>query len=417
MHMTESERIAALTADAKQGDEDAFTSLYGIYGRQIFYFCRSLLTSDAAAIEVTRDVFVYAWRNLRALQDGQSFYRWICGNAFYFAKIAMAGLRGTGIAVTEPQEPEEPYDEPSEVPSTEPEIGRSDMELVSELLLSLPDNERICLLLTEYVGMDAQEAASVAGCSARAVRIYTQSAKNALRIGMSAKSAETGEQLSPFIGRLLRTCGKKCNLPEAVTDGIREELSKPEEAFVAPNAPEQNRKKEDSFPTKKQLSVLCVILGIFALGAMGYILYWLLSSPQEPQENTSVPVQTVSQTVSESVSQEISAQVSTPQAVSEWSMPPSVSEPVSEPTEDPSNAEISRGPAALPRTTDNLRMRQKPDTSDPNNIICQIPANTHIDILETVTNPDGSKWYRVRYTKAPGMWYEGYCSADYVETE
>ena len=97
--MTENERIAQLTNDAKQGDTAAFESLYAAFGKRVYFFCRGILGDESAAVETTKDSFLYAWRNLRSLPNGQTFYRWICGNAFYFAKIALASLRENGISI------------------------------------------------------------------------------------------------------------------------------------------------------------------------------------------------------------------------------------------------------------------------------------------------------------------------------
>ena len=102
--MTEAERIAEWTSRAQGGGEgaaEAFESLYTTYRKRIYYFCHCLLEDEAAAVDATCSVFLYAWRNLRSLPAGQTFYRWICGNAFYFVKIALAGLRGASVTVEE----------------------------------------------------------------------------------------------------------------------------------------------------------------------------------------------------------------------------------------------------------------------------------------------------------------------------
>ena len=49
--------------------------------------------------------------------------------------------------------------------------------------------------------------------------------------------------------------------------------------------------------------------------------------------------------------------------------------------------------------------------------ITTIPENTHVEILRTETDEAGDLWYFVRYTVSPGMWHEGYCFAEYIETE
>ena len=149
--MTETERIAKLTADAKKGDSAAFSSLYAAYGKRIYYFCLALVGDGNTAADVTEDTFVYARRNIRQLPGGQTFYHWVCGNAFYFAKIALASMRG-GSANIEPVEAPDTscFDQmlaDAKLPTPEPTIRRADLEAVTAFLMRLPDSDRMCVLL------------------------------------------------------------------------------------------------------------------------------------------------------------------------------------------------------------------------------------------------------------------------------
>ena len=45
-------------------------------------------------------------------------------------------------------------------------------------------------------------------------------------------------------------------------------------------------------------------------------------------------------------------------------------------------------------------------------------SGAHIDLLdpEPVTSEDGTLWYHARYTASAGLWFDGYCAAEYVQT-
>ena len=212
LFMTESERIAKLTADAKKGDTAAFEALYTAFGKRIYYFCYTLLGDEQAAMDATEDTFVYTRRNIRQLPAGQTFYRWACGNAFYFSKIALASLKN-GSANIEPLADADPvcFDamlENNKLPTPEPTIRRADLEAVTELLSTLSDSDRMCFMLYDYAAFTPEEASNIASCSEETFKCRVCNAHEVLIAGMEAKTPGFGELLRPHLGRLLRTCGR-----------------------------------------------------------------------------------------------------------------------------------------------------------------------------------------------------------------
>ena len=440
---TETERIAKLTADAKKGDSAAFGSLYSAYGKRIYYFCYTLLGDEQAAMDATEDTFVYARRNIRQIPAGQTFYRWACGNAFYFAKIALASQKGSSANI-EPLTDADPSCfetmlENNKLPTPEPTIRRADLEAVTELLGTLSDSDRMCLLLYDYAAFTPDEAANIAACSAETVKCRVCNAHEVLVAGMEARTAGFGELLRPHLGRLLRTCGRNCTPPVELEDRVRAALLAVEEEF--PDAVPQETENKPRTLSNRTTTILYAILGAMLVLGLIYVIYWFVSSPNENEGDTSSKPTTSTQSTVVSTPESLPADPSQDVEISDVPSLPEESEPVSqEPdeSEDPSQPEESEPeessrpeessqpeesqpedntPAPLPRTTTRLRLRSAPDTSDNDNIIVTIPANTHIEIKDTITAEDGTTWYFVRYTVSSGLWHDGYCSADYVETE
>lgn len=445
LNMTESERIAKLTADAKKGDSAAFEALYTAFGKRIYYFCYTLLGDEQAAMDATEDTFVYTRRNIRQLPAGQTFYRWACGNAFYFAKIALAGQKGSSANI-EPLTDADPSCfeimlENNKLPTPEPTIRRADLEAVTELLSTLSDSDRMCLLLYDYAAFTPDEAANIAACSADTVKCRICNAHEVLIAGMEAKTAGFGELLRPHLGRLLRTCGRNCTPPAELEDRVRAALLAVEEEFpdVVPEASEDKPRTLSNRTT----TVLYAILGAMLVLGLIYVLYWFMSAPDDKTGNTeskpststqsttvsgseSLPADPsgdveISDEISKTVSEEGSDAPDEPEVSDEPSQDVSQPEEPSQPEEssqpDESSQPEDNTPAELPRTTTRLRLRSAPDTSDNNNIIVTIPANTHVEIKDTVTTEDGTVWYFVRYTVGSGLWHDGYCAAEYIQTE
>lgn len=436
--MTETERIAKLTADAKKGDAAAFESLYAAYGKRVYYFCRGLLGEETAAADATKDAFVYAWRNIHTLTAGQTFYRWICGNAFYFAKIALASMRGTGITIESVEDGDptlfDTMNDPDGPASVEPSIRRGDLDTVTAIIDSMSDSDRICVLLYDYASFTEEEAAGIAGCSVSTLKCRVYAAHQAILAGMEDKAPGSGSALKPYVGRLLRTCGRNCSMPASVTESIREGLRDSEgEDFTAKDlCPDEDK---PFTLTKKTTTVLYIVLALLLVGALAYVVYWFATSPDDTTSSTSSQTASTNSDIGGSSSEEESAgdiavstddsaAVSSGETSDESEPAESSAEESSEssssaPAESSASEETSvdTTPAELPRTTTRLRMRSTPDTSVTDNIIATIPANTHVEILDTVTAEDGGIWYYVRYNVSPGMWHDGYCFAEYIETE
>lgn len=442
--MTEAERIAEWTARAKSGGADAaeaFESLYTIYRKRVYYFCHCLLEDEDAAVDATCSVFLYAWRNLRSMPAGQTFYPWICGNAFYFVKIALAGLRGTSVTVEELESDPSLFDELAMTPekvAPELSVRRSHLDTVTEQVRALPIADRICVLLYDYARFPLSEVATMVGCTEETVKCRVYNGHESIAEGLDRRTPGDGEIFRPVLDKLIRTCGKNCAMPERVTDRIRAGIAEGREVELPVS--EEIPAEKPSKLSPVTINRICILLGFLFAGALTYILYWLMSAPPAPEagsEGSSLPAYESSAAASSTVSDVLSdGSEDESEASSGITVPGDESEPESsageESSEGPNSAASSASGASseasseasssppvlgeLPRTTVNLRMRTEPTTADPNNLVIMIPQGAHIDILETVTNDAGEVWYFARYTVRSGFWYEGYCSADYVQT-
>lgn len=425
--MSEKERIPLLTEKAKKGDTGAFEELYTIFESRLYYFCLHLLNDEQEAVSVTRDTFVYAWKNSSSMPTTQTFYQWLCGNAFYFAQNTRAARRGVAFTI-QPGDGNDPFYDTmvkTKLPSQEPSVKRSDLNAVSNLLASLPDSERVCILLHDYAGFGVEGTASLAGCAEDTVKCHVYNGRNALRDGLDNREPGAGTTFYPFLPRLLKTCGKNCPVPPGVVEGVRSILAgKQEESVYAssiPEVPDASGKPDRG----KLITVICIILGVIVL-AGGIYLVWLFVNRFDPSAG---PAHASSAVPSETESQ-VSAAPSTPSAesgtesaepsapvqsaepsedASEPSVPPVESSAPVESSETSAGQESSAPPAVRTgTTTDNLRLRSSPDTTK-NNILTTIPAGSKITIIGEERDASGTLWYHATY-----LTYDGYCSSDYV---
>lgn len=66
--MTEEKLLLLL----KEGDHRAFTSLYNLYWKRVFNFCRLYVPNDTA-LEILQDVFVKLWTNRELIDEKMNF--------------------------------------------------------------------------------------------------------------------------------------------------------------------------------------------------------------------------------------------------------------------------------------------------------------------------------------------------------
>ena len=420
--MSEKERVVQLTEQAKKGDTGAFEELYTLFEKRLYYFSLHLLNDEEEAVSVTKDTFVYAWKNIRSMPATQTFYQWLCGNAFYFAQNTRMSRRGAAFSVQPGDGNDTFYDMmiKARLPSQEPAVKRSDLNAVSNLLANLPDSERICVLLHDYAGFGVEATATIANCTEDAVKCHVYNGRTAIRDGLDTRDPGAGETFFPFLPRLLKTCGKHCPVPPEVVEGVRAVLAgRMEESAYAssvPDVPEADGKPDRG----KLITVICIILGVIVL-AGGIYLVWLFNNrfdptpapSSEPAESTPSEAPSMIEEPSEpavsETSEPVSYEPSLPPETSEASQAESSESSESSEPSSESSAETSQPPAEKTgTTTDNLRLRSSPDTTK-NNILTTIPAGTKIAILDSVKDASGTVWYHARY-----LTYEGYCSSDYV---
>ena len=427
--MSEKERIGQLTEQARKGSREAFEELYTLFDKRLYYFCLHLLDDEEEAVTVTRDTFVYAWKNIDSLPASQTFYRWICGNAFYFAQNLRISRRGAGFSVRPGDGNDAFYDMmvKASLPSQEPTVKRSDLNTVSNLLAGLPDSERICVLLHDYAGFGIEATASLAGCAEDSAKAHVYNGRTAIRDGLDAREPGAGQTFFPFLPRLLKTCGRNCPVPAEVLDGVRAVLSgdREESAYVSsvPEIPDADGKPDRG----KLITIICAILGVIIL-AGGIYLVWLFINRFEPTPSisdpvTSAPAETSAEISAPAVSDPVSEEPSVPDASSlpaESSVSTDVSAPVESSTEPSADTSVppeeslpqesSQAPAVRTGTVtaDSLRLRSSPDTTK-NNILTSIPGGTKVTIIGETKDAAGGTWYQVQYQT-----FEGYCSAEFI---
>ncbi|MFL5306570.1 MAG: RNA polymerase sigma factor [Polyangia bacterium] len=141
-------------------DEPAVDEAYRLYAASIWRRCASIVRSEAAAMDITQEVFVRCLRHHRKLRPGRELLAWLYRAA---TNLCLNELRALRIrARGEPAGEVEPSD------FREPEAAAR--LLTGEVLKGLDRRVQEIAIYVFVDGMTHAEAAEVAGVSERTVR-------------------------------------------------------------------------------------------------------------------------------------------------------------------------------------------------------------------------------------------------------
>ena len=163
-----------LVTRVQNGDDSAFSELMKRhYGGILNYISR--FTQDANNSEdLTQDVFLRVYRSIGKFKPEAKFTTWLYKIATNVCLTAVKSRgRNTDLSLDEIQD--ESYDIVEDKSAPNPgdmsyrqEIGHA----ISIALETLPERERIAVLLCKYEEFNYDEVAEVIGCSVGAVKAY-----------------------------------------------------------------------------------------------------------------------------------------------------------------------------------------------------------------------------------------------------
>lgn len=172
---------------ALQGNEDGFNYLYQKTYYDKYYIVLKYMKNEQDAQDVLQDAYVKAWGKLVELSDPEKFSSWmsrIC------ATTALNALQKKSPMVFSDLENEDEegnvdfYDVADDGVTIQPERAYTTQEtqdMVRDLLDSLSDEQRFCILMYYIEGLNTREIAESLGCTESTVRSRLSYGRNALR--------------------------------------------------------------------------------------------------------------------------------------------------------------------------------------------------------------------------------------------
>jgi len=175
-----------LMLKVKKGDREAFSLLVQRYRKPLINFIYRFTANSGESEDLAQDVFVKVFQSATGYQPKAAFSTWLYRIA---TNVTLNFIRDRKPQLTysmsrESDDPEAPaYAElPDAKALVESQLlEKEKIKRIREALGSLPEHQRLAVILTKYQDLSLKEAAGVLKCSETAVKSLIFRAYTALR--------------------------------------------------------------------------------------------------------------------------------------------------------------------------------------------------------------------------------------------
>jgi RNA polymerase sigma-70 factor (ECF subfamily) len=175
--------------EARQGSQDSFGRLIGVYQSPVFNLAYRMLGNGDEAEQAAQEAFIRAWTRLDSYKPAHKFSTWLLSITSNYC-IDLLRKRRTQLLSLDGPLPSHPalMSERSSGPEAQAAIGEQ-QEIVQELLQSLPDDYRQTVVLRYWYDMSYDEIAevmdtTVSAIKSRLFRARRQLAETGLEMGI-----------------------------------------------------------------------------------------------------------------------------------------------------------------------------------------------------------------------------------------
>lgn len=184
---------AALVADLKAGSEEAFGILIAQYHQPLYSLIARSLTDSSEAADITQEVFIKVFRNIRGFHGESSLRTWLYRIALHEASNQRRWWtrhKKQELTIDSSIESGDAGDEGISLAATLADRGRSPFDhaaqgelryRVEEALRQIPEVFRTVVVLREIEGFAYEEIAEILNCNVGTVKSRLTRGRSALR--------------------------------------------------------------------------------------------------------------------------------------------------------------------------------------------------------------------------------------------
>ena len=175
---------------AKQGDAEAFETLYNLHKRRVYSLCLRMTANAAEAEDLTQEAFMQLFRKIATFRGESAFSTWLHRMS---VNVVLMQLRKKGLPVVPLEDDIETEEE-----TPKKDFGAQDLALegsIDRLRLQnaigkLPPGYRTIFVLHDVEGYEHNEIAELVGCSIGNSKSQLHKARMKLRELLRTSRAE-----------------------------------------------------------------------------------------------------------------------------------------------------------------------------------------------------------------------------------
>ncbi|MCL2497122.1 MAG: sigma-70 family RNA polymerase sigma factor [Symbiobacteriaceae bacterium] len=180
------EDLRYIVQASQHDDMQAFELLVQVYEKKTYAMARSLVGSDSDAADVTQDIFVKLYLNIKSFNWESTFntwfYRLVRNTAIDFLRRRSRRETVSLDAPSSHDENELYYDPPDPTLPTEEQAEKKELsELVARSIKSLPEEQRWILVMRDMMDASYEEIAAKLECPLGTVKSRLSRARSALK--------------------------------------------------------------------------------------------------------------------------------------------------------------------------------------------------------------------------------------------
>ena len=175
---------------AKQGDGDAFETLYDLHKRRVYSLCLRMTANTAEAEDLTQEAFLQLFRKISTFRGESAFSTWLHRMA---VNVVLMHLRKKSLPVTPLEDTMETEEESPKKEPGAPDLaltGTLDRMELQKAVEALPPGYRTIFVLHDVEGHEHNEIATMVGCSIGNSKSQLHKARMKLRESLRASRAE-----------------------------------------------------------------------------------------------------------------------------------------------------------------------------------------------------------------------------------
>ncbi len=182
--------------DVKAGDEASFDFLLRKYRSPLVNFLTRMVRDQATAEDLAQEVFLRVYRARHKYNPSAKFTTWLFRIATNLALNSIRDHRYRKLEFSLDAPVDEEESAPRELPAREMRIDehmieRDRAQFIQRAIASLPEKQRVAVLLHKYEEMDYGEIAGILECSESALKSSLFRAYETLRVQLAPLVAQS----------------------------------------------------------------------------------------------------------------------------------------------------------------------------------------------------------------------------------